>query len=294
MPTEATPSSPEANAGQRRYWSERAGPHWVERQNVFDTMLAPHGRALLDVLQPMRGERVLDVGCGFGTTALDVARSVGDEGGVHGVDLSSAMVERARERADAAGLGNATFQVGDAQVDPLAPHTPYDAATSRFGVMFFDNPVAAFTNVRAAVRPGGRLGFVCWQGAAANPFFTIGARVLLPALLEPPPSPDPSAPGPLAFADPERVRRVLAASGWSDIAVDGRKLPVRFVGDSDVAMATALDQLMSSDLGRIAARQLDSRRLAEVIEAACGELDQNRVDDGIQFDSAIWVVSATN
>ncbi len=293
--TEASAGSPEANAGQRRYWSERAGPHWVERQDVFDTMLAPHGDALLEALRPARGERVLDVGCGFGTTALAVARSVGEEGGVHGFDLSTTMIERARQRAAEAGLTNATFQIGDAQVDALAPQVLHDAAVSRFGVMFFDDPVAAFANIRAAIRPGGRLAFVCWQGPARNPFFTIGARILHPALIDPPALPDPSGPGPLAFADPERVHQILTDAGWSDVSLEAGDLPVRFVGvGSDGGMATALDQLMSSDLGRVAAGQLDPDRLAAVIEDVRSELDRHQVNGVIQFDSSVWLVSATN
>ncbi len=292
MSNEVT-GSPDANAAQRRYWSELGGPHWVERQDVFDTMIAPHGGAVLELLDPQPGERVLDVGCGFGTTALEVAQSVGSDGWVHGVDLSSVMIERAQQRAADSAMTNVSFEIGDAQVDTLAPHEPHDAAVSRFGVMFFDDPIAAFANIRAAVRPGGRLAFVCWQGPAANRFFTLGASLIRAALTDPPPAPDPAGPGPLAFADPERVRQILITSGWTAIELQPRDLSFRFVGaGSGDGMATALDQVMSADLGRFAAKQLDPDQLEALVETVRSELDRHRVDGVIQFDSAVWLVSA--
>lgn len=292
MSNEAT-GPPDANAAQRRYWSELGGPRWVERQHVFDTMLAPHGTAAYELLDPQPGERVVDVGCGFGTTALDIAPAVGSDGWVHGVDLSSAMIERAKVRAADAGITNATFEVGDAQVDTLAPRSLYDAAVSRFGVMFFDDPVSAFVNIRTAVRDGGRLAFVCWQGPAANRFFTLGASLVRAALTDPPPAPDPAGPGQFSFGDPERVSHILTAAGWSDTELQPRDLPFGFVGaDSGDGMATALDQVMSSDLGRLATDQLDPDRLEALVETVRTEVDRHRVDGVIQFDSAVWLVSA--
>ena len=148
---------------QARYWAEEGGPNWVRDEAVYETMLAPFDAVLLDALAPAAGERVLEVGCGFGATALALA---GTGAVVHGVDVAPAMVERARERTAAAGVV-AAFTVADAEVDPLGG--PYDAVASRFGVMFFADPVAAFANMAAATRPGGlRRGFAAHCAAPSK------------------------------------------------------------------------------------------------------------------------------
>src|SRR5438309_1620679 len=200
-------SAPEANAEQIRYWNEAAGPKWVSFQKVIDAQIAPLGERAMDRASIAPGERVIDVGCGCGDTTITLARRVGPAGLVLGIDISAPMLERAAETARAAGLANVRFENADAQTHRLSPGA-FDVVYSRFGVMFFADPVAAFTNLRAALRPGGRLAFVCWRSLAENPLFTApmaAAAKHLPPL----PPPHPNAPDPFAFADRARVAQIL-------------------------------------------------------------------------------------
>ena len=205
------------NDEMRRFWNEAAGPEWVALEREFDVALAPFGNELLRRAAPATGEHVLDVGCGFGTTTLALAAAVGPEGRVMGLDISAPLLARARERADAAGVTNIIWREADAQAAAL-PSEHFDLVLSRFAVMFFDDPVAAFANLLGAAKPGGRLAFACWQPAARNPWFTFPGQVIAPYV--PLPAPPAAAAGPFAFGDDGRAQEILAAAGWADIRVD--------------------------------------------------------------------------
>lgn len=260
---------------------------------MFETQIGPHGAAVLALLNAKPGERVLDVGCGFGSTSLDVAAAVGSTGSVCGVDISGAMIERARARAEEASVDHVEFVVGDAQTDDLAGGRPFDAVVSRFGVMFFDDPTQAFTNIGHAVRAGGRLAIVCWQGASGNSFFALGPSLIRPALTDPPPKPDPTAPGPLALADRDRLTGLLHASGWSDIEITPLTAPFRIPGDEDDAVEACLGQLTDSELGRLAETQLTPERHEALLEQIRTELAESRVGADLVFESNVWLVGAT-
>lgn len=199
------------NADQAEFWSGRAGNAWVARQAQFDGMMTPILDLLLDTAKPATGERVLDLGCGTGASLLRVAAAIGPQGHVTGVDISQPMLGLARHRVTEAGLDNVDILNADAQVHAL--DQGFDLALSRFGVMFFADPVAAFANIRAAMRPGGRLAFVTWAGMAANPWFKIPSEVAQ-AHLGPVPRPDPRAPGPMAFSESDYVLDILSRAGW--------------------------------------------------------------------------------
>lgn len=204
------------NEEQDRFWNDVAGPLWVSAQDETDRHTGPFGDAALEIADPQPGERVLDVGCGCGTTALDLAIVVGTTGAVLGVDLSSVMLQRAEERAAAVGLTNLTFRRLDAQRGELG-HSAFDLVFSRFGVMFFADPTAAFAHLRAALRPAGRLVFVCWQPPSANPWMAIPNRTAMRFFdLTPPPH---DAPGPFSLADPQRIRALLTAGGFAGIEI---------------------------------------------------------------------------
>ena len=205
-------SQPESNGSERRRWNDPAWTSaWLRRQQVTEAATDQ----LLAHLEPGPGERVLDVGCGSGGLAIQVAELVGPGGTVLGADISERLVELARDRAGHAGCENATFTLADAQVDALSSE-PFDAVASQFGVMFFDEPTVAFANLARHVRPGGRLAFSCWQHVADNPWFT--GAVLAPFVPSPPePAPGKSRTGPFSLADPERVGALLAAAGWSQV-----------------------------------------------------------------------------
>src|SRR5919202_367006 len=190
-----TPRPMTQNTEQIEYWNGTAADTWVAQQERLDRQLDPLGRAALRVLAPRPGEHVLDVGCGSGQTTLQLADAVGPDGRVVGVDVSSQLLAAARRRPRPA---NVAFEQADAQT--YAFERPFDAIYSRFGVMFFADPVAAFANLRRALKPGGRMAFVCWREEAANPMMTVpmaAAAKHLPPL--PPPAQDAHAPGPFAF-----------------------------------------------------------------------------------------------
>ena len=156
-----------ANTAQAEHWnSGDAIEHWLRNQDRYDRMLQPFADLILQTAALQPGEQVLDVGCGYGATTLEAARRVAP-GPVLGVDLSGPMLSVAKDRAAGSGLANVAFEHGDVQVYPFGP-ARFDAVISRFGVMFFEDPVAAFANIRSAVRPGGRLVFACWQPLANN------------------------------------------------------------------------------------------------------------------------------
>ena len=273
-----------ANAEMARYWTEDGGPNWVRDEVMYDLMLTPFNDALLDALDPRPGEHVLDVGCGFGSTAL-AASARGAE--VHGVDISPPMIERARERATEAHA-NATFAVGDAQEDPLGG--PYDAVTSRFGVMFFADPVRAFRNLASATRRGGRLAFVCWQAIERNPWMMAGPIVLRSLMEDPPPPPPPGA-GPFAFGDTAFVDRVLAEAGWAHQSIAPFETQARMGGHDGVLGA------VNHSLGNSAAKALLALGDATLRDRAAAiladQFEALSVDGVVTFPAAAWLVTAS-
>jgi SAM-dependent methyltransferase len=277
----------ETNAEQRAYWNEQAGPIWVAMQERMDAQIGTHGDRALRVLAAQPGERVLDVGCGCGDTALAIARAVGVSGRVLGVDISAPMLARARERAAAAGLANAQFELADAQTHAL-PAGAFDALFSRFGVMFFEAPGAAFANLARALRPGGRVVFACWQPVARNLWVAAPMDALAGVIALPPPPP-PGAPGPFAFGDPERVRGILAEAGLREIEFRSEELPMAFGGVDDAA-AFLTDMGPASRAIREAGGgdELRAKCTAAIKAAIAPHARAGRVELG----SAIWVVSA--
>jgi SAM-dependent methyltransferase len=206
-----------ANADQAEYWSAQ-GEKWVSHQADFDQRLGPLGDELIRRAAIRRGERVIDVGCGTGATTLELAERVGPEGSVLAIDLSEPMLALARRRSADRGQSNVRFLYADAQSHRFEA-AAHDLLISRFGVMFFNDPVAAFANLRTALRPGGRLGFVCWAALERNPWFALPLAVGERWLGPPEPQP-PRAPGPLAFSETGYVAEILAAAGFADIAVE--------------------------------------------------------------------------
>lgn len=215
-----TETAPSVNAQQREYWNT-AGGKWRVHQAEMDRHLAAVTDRLLARAAPAPGQRVIDVGCGAGSITLLLARAVGD-GRVLGIDISEVLLAAARQRANADRVGNVEFVLADAQVHGF-PAEAYDLAVSRFGVMFFDDPVAAFRNLARALRPGGRFAFASWGPLEGNPWFLVpqqaAARHLGPG--EPQP---PHAPGPLAFSDVAYVEDLLREAGLEAVAVAAERV----------------------------------------------------------------------
>jgi SAM-dependent methyltransferase len=201
---------------QREYWSGKVGNEWAVHADRIDAMLAPVTDVALELGAFRAGERVLDIGSGAGVTALEIARRVGAGGAVVGVDLSPQMLDVARERAAGVGL---PVEFVEADAGSAALGACFDAAFSRFGVMFFEAPAPAFAHIRSGMCEGGRLVFVCWRTMAENKWGTTAIEAVQPMLKAPLPAPDPTAPGPFSLADADKIRRVLDEAGWRDVQV---------------------------------------------------------------------------
>jgi SAM-dependent methyltransferase len=255
---------------------------WAEVREPLERQLAPLGRRALAALAPRPGERILDIGCGGGATALDLARAVAPDGEVLGVDLSAAVLEFARRAADR--CARLQFIQADAQVFPFEPGS-FDAAFSRFGVMFFADPTAAFMNIRRGLKPNGRLAFVCWRALEDNPLDIVPLTAASPYL---PPQPDhsPDAPGPFAFADANRVRGVLAKAGFGDIEIDAHD---EQVGSGDLDTMLAVCKRVGA-LGKILRENPELRGAA--IAAVRPALAAHDGPDGVRLRAATWIVTA--
>jgi SAM-dependent methyltransferase len=202
-----------ANEAQATFWTDTVGKTWIANEENVLAVGRSHGQAALDAARIEPGERVLDVGCGTGPMTRAIADLVGPTGSVVGLDISSVLVEEATRRA--AGRDNIAFVCADAQTVDLDPR--FDVVYSQFGVMFFEDPTAAFANLRSALRPGGRLVFACWQGFFANAWMSVPTMGAMSVLQTAPP--DPNAPGPFTLEDPDRIRSLLTDAGFADIDV---------------------------------------------------------------------------
>lgn len=274
-----------ANAAQVAYWNDAAGRTWADLQDRIDRQIRPLGLAAIDLLAPAPGETLLDVGCGCGDTSLELARRVGAEGEVLGLDISAPMLDVARRRAKEDGARGLEFREADAQTAALPRGR--DAVFSRFGVMFFADPVAAFRNLRRALRPGGRLVFVCWRPLAENLWMRLPAETAA-SLVPPAPPPEPGVPGPFAFADPDRVRRILAEAGFTAVEITPHDEPI---GGLDLEGTVE----MSFRVGPLGAILRERPDLAPVLRDRVREavLPWLR-DEAVYMPSATWMVSARN
>jgi SAM-dependent methyltransferase len=217
----------------RRYWNEVAGPRWVERAEIQEARNIEVAKILLREAHAAPGERVLDVGCGPGATALPLAAAVGPGGHVTGVDIAEPMLGLLRRRVAEQGITNLIPLLADAQIHAFTPAS-FDLLTSRFGVMFFADHLAAFRNLGGALRPGGRLCMAVWAGIADNVHWQIPFGIAVRHVGPPKPQP-PHAPGPMALGDPDYVRGVLSGAGFTGIALE--PTPFHVIGKSAASEA---------------------------------------------------------
>ena len=273
------------NEGQIDYWNGPAGEKWVAEANRLDRMLAPFAEAVLEAAQLQSDERVMDIGCGAGALSLMAAKQVGANKGVLGVDISAPLLALATHRAHEASLP-AQFERADAS--SYVASMPADAVISRFGVMFFADPVAAFANILANTASGGRLAFACWQALPQNDWAFAPIRAALPFLNEPPQPGEPNAPGPFAFQDKDRTAGILRQAGWQDVEI----APLEFdmaLPDDDVE-ASAKFMLQLGPLSRLLA---DQGIATGPVEAALQQLlSQHQAEDGrVRMKAASWIVT---
>jgi SAM-dependent methyltransferase len=268
---------------QKTLWNGAAGQAWIEAQALLDRLLKPFEEVLVDAVKACGARSVLDIGCGTGATTLAVARALGSSAEVTGLDLSKPMIERARTRAAQEG-STAKFICADAQSHDFARRS-VDTFISRFGAMFFEDPVRAFTNLRAAAVPGATLALIAWRGAAENPFMTVAERAAAPHLPELPPR-KADGPGQFAFADAEQVRSVLTEAGWSD--VDIRPLDVPCV----LPLADLDDYVTRLGPVGLALRQVDERTRGKVTAAVRAAFQPYVFGAEGRFTAACWVIRA--
>lgn len=282
---------PQPENVQTHDWNGESGERWAGNIARIDRMLENFGGATIAAADARPGEKVLDVGCGSGTTTFVLAAQVGPRGHVLGVDISEQLVALARDGA-AAG-SPVEFLRADAATAPLLPGA-FDLLFSRFGVMFFDAPAAAFAHMRRALKPGGRLAFVCWRGPQENGWVRLPMAAIRDLVTLPPA--DPDAPGPFAFADRDRLQRILAAAGFADIAIEPFDAVVPYGGGATRAAALddALD--MAFAVGPLSRAMTDQPqdirdRAASAVRAA---LAQRPGETSVLIDGAAWIVTARN
>lgn len=274
----------------RETWAD-TGFGWVEHEQTFDRALAPFTDAILRTTEVGSGDRVLDIGCGSGTL---LSRTAAVGAIPVGVDISEVMVQAARRR-----VPEASVLAGDAQTADLntASGQPFDQVVSRFGVMFFDDPVAAFANIRRSSAPGAGVTFVCWR-EGDNSMLTLGTSVLAAELEATFGAPDPTAPGPQAFGNDDRVRAILADAGWGHITVDPVDGLCDFSADDTDGVEERLAMVLSTTTGRRAHTELQPRLGPRgwdaLVEKVRTELRNHVVDGALKFIGRTWLVTAAN
>ncbi|MCW4463760.1 class I SAM-dependent methyltransferase [Sphingomonas sp. BT-65] len=269
---------------QAQLWNGPAGDAWTALQPQLDELYAPFEALLVSAVRWHQPARVLDIGCGTGATTLAIARELAGRGSCTGADLSQIMIDRARERAAAEPAGvEARFVRGDASRIDAA--TPFDMAVSRFGVMFFDDPAAAFARLHGAMSPGAPLAAIAWRAPAENAFMTAAERAAAP-LLPPLPPMAPGAPGQFAFADADHVRAILGDSDWQGIELN----PV------DVECTMPESDLLPylSHLGRIGIflRQFDADTRNRVLATVRAAFEPFVDGNTVRFTAACWMIEA--
>ena len=277
-------TNPVVNVEMAAAWDGDEGAEWARDWRRYDRAAGNYHRVLLDAAAVGRADRVLDIGCGNGESTRDAARTAAD-GTATGVDLSGRMVERARELADAEGVTNVTFVQGDAQVHPFVP-AAYDIALSRFGAMFFGDAVAAFTNIRSALAPGGRLVAVAWRGPEANEwlrcvFSALAAGRDLPA-------PPVGAPGPFGLADADHTRAVLSSAGFGDVELTAVDAPFWLGEDGEDAFGF----FRGTGIVRGMTESLDSVSRDRALDALRTTMLEHDTGDGVYFGSGAWLITA--
>jgi SAM-dependent methyltransferase len=272
-----------SNSDQAALWNGASGRAWVDEQALLDQILEPFQDLLLAEVAAASPSRVLDIGCGAGSTTLAVARLLGDAGRCTGIDISAPLLAAARLRAEREGA-KVDFVQADVQGHAFEP-ARFDMLISRFGVMFFDDPVRAFTNLRRGAAQRGALRFVAFRSAAENPFMTTAERAVAPLLPQLPPR-RPDAPGQFAFADRNRVARILEASGWD--AIDIRPIDV----DCQLPEKDLIRYLTRlGPLGTIFA-ELDENTRATVLRKVRVAFEPYVHGDVVRTTPACWMVGA--
>ena len=275
-----------------QFWNEVLAPKFIRFKHILVDGLTRHSEAIFPSLPVRPGDRVLDVGCGFGDTAIKLAELVGPEGEVVGIDCCDAFLDYARNDVEARGVGNVRLVRGDAEI--ALPESQFDFVFSRFGTMFFANPVAGLRNMRKALRPGGRMVHIVWRGRADNPWLSMAKDIVLRFLPPPGENAQTCGPGPFSMSDEETVRAMMTVAGYRDI--EFRRVDAPVVIGNDVADAIAFQLAIgpAGEVFREAGAAAEEKR-PEIEQALAEAIDRQKTSSrGIVMDSSSWVISAVN
>ena len=274
------------NSKQKEFWSGSGGDVWVDKQSEMDIMLNPLGTRAINKLDLSGVTKIIDIGCGCGATTLEIAQQL-ESGEIIGVDISEPMLDRATQNASDLSLSNASFQVLDVQVDDMP--SDYEIAFSRFGVMFFEDPYQAFSNINNSLKENGQLCFVCCQNPSLNPWQSLSLQVIKEFLDLP--SPPPKSPGPFAFEDKNYIKDILDRSNFKDIEIqDNQEDIVMFSGKS--IEEACEDYLTINPVVTEMLKNSKEELKDESLQALILKFSEFHNGDGLLFPSATWIVTA--
>ena len=287
----STAEAPAGNSEFVDFWNEILVPKFVKYRHILVGGLTHHSAKILPSLEVGEGDKVVDVGCGFGDTAIEFARRVGPSGSVLGIDCCDGFLEFARADAKAAGVENLVFVEGDAQSYRFEP--VHDFCFSRFGTQFFENPVAGLRNMRTALRPGGVMTMIVWRTIDDNPWLGLPKEIVLQYL--PPPGDDARTcgPGPFSMADQDMVTRQLEIAGYADIEFERVDAPLMVGRTPDDAVGFQIALGPAGEVYREAGGEAERRR-DEIDAALKSELSKYETPEGIVMASSSWKISARN
>lgn len=271
------------------FWNEVLVPKFVRFRHILVDGLTHHSARVFPSLEVEAGDTVVDVGCGFGDTAIELAKKVGPSGSVLGLDCCDAFLEHARADADAAGLANIRFMEADVQTYPFEP--VHDFCFSRFGTQFFENPVAALRNMRTALKPGGVMTMIVWRTIDDNPWLGLPRDIILRHLPPPGENARTCGPGPFSMADPEVVTKQLEIAGYTDIRFERIDVPLLVGRTPEDAVEFQIALGPAGEIYREAGEEAE-RRHDEITDALKAELARYETAEGITMDSSSWKVSA--
>ena len=276
----------EINLKQKEFWSGSGGDVWVNKQSEMDIMLNPLGTKAISKLDLSKATKIIDIGCGCGATTLEIAKQLG-EGEIIGVDISKPMLARAAKNASDQSLSNANFQVLDVQVDDMP--SDFDIAFSRFGVMFFEDPYQAFSNIYKSLKENGQLSFVCWQNPPLNPWQSLSLQVIKEYLDLP--SPPPKSPGPFAFEDKNYISDILNQSNFKDIEIEDNQEDIVMSSGKSIEEACE-DYLTINPVVTEMLKNSKEELKDEILQALILKFSEFHNGDGLLFPSATWIVTA--
>lgn len=277
------------NSDEIDYWNGQAGQNWINENQLTDIMYEPFGNKAVERAEPASGEHILDIGCGCGTTTLELAKLVAPGGAITALDVSSVMLDVARKKTEAAVVP-VNFLNADAETCALDPET-YDVMFSQFGVMFFANPSAAFANFHRALKPGGRIAFVCWRGPERNPFMMVpfnAVRSFMPELA--PPNPDAPA-SPLSFESKEKVGGLLDEAGFVDVLFEPFETDAS-MGEGSLEECTRFVIAFAGGTVGAVIRGAGEENTAAIVNTLQAGLAPYHAENRIKLGASAWIISA--